>query len=214
MKVKQVEIAKEVIKSDGWWRFACGDVLDWRYRNFRVTYIFGLRRHLNTALFNYLLYISTAGAHRIGAVIDFRPTDRPSTHHFWAFKLAYTKYLGQSGTAIYSAEKIHHMLYFWKAGTLRILNLIQRGMSGEPTWQQWAAMGNNWYQWATMGQQLVQMGNNGQQCATKENNGQQLTKMCNNGQKWATIYGDSCICDAVFVDRVWTSWDPCEIWKA
>ena len=28
MKVKQVEIAKEVIKSDGWWRFACGDVLE------------------------------------------------------------------------------------------------------------------------------------------------------------------------------------------
>ena len=27
MKVKGVEIAKEVIRSDGWWRFACGDVL-------------------------------------------------------------------------------------------------------------------------------------------------------------------------------------------
>ena len=26
-KVKEVEIAKEVIRSDGWWRFACGDVL-------------------------------------------------------------------------------------------------------------------------------------------------------------------------------------------
>ena len=26
MKVKEVEIAKEVIRSDGWWRFACGDV--------------------------------------------------------------------------------------------------------------------------------------------------------------------------------------------
>ena len=28
MKVKEVEIAKEVIRSDGWWRFACGDVYD------------------------------------------------------------------------------------------------------------------------------------------------------------------------------------------
>ena len=27
MKVKEVEIAKEVIRSDGWWCFACGDVL-------------------------------------------------------------------------------------------------------------------------------------------------------------------------------------------
>ena len=27
MKVQEFEIAKEVIKSDGWWRFACGDVL-------------------------------------------------------------------------------------------------------------------------------------------------------------------------------------------
>ena len=26
MKVKEVEIPKEVIRSDGWWRFACGDV--------------------------------------------------------------------------------------------------------------------------------------------------------------------------------------------
>ena len=26
MKVKEVEIAKEVMRSDGWWRFACGDV--------------------------------------------------------------------------------------------------------------------------------------------------------------------------------------------
>ena len=26
MKVKEVGIAKEVISSDGWWRFACGDV--------------------------------------------------------------------------------------------------------------------------------------------------------------------------------------------
>ena len=26
MKVKEVEITKEVIRSDGWWRFACGDV--------------------------------------------------------------------------------------------------------------------------------------------------------------------------------------------
>ena len=26
MKVKEVEIVKEVIRSDGWWRFACGDV--------------------------------------------------------------------------------------------------------------------------------------------------------------------------------------------
>ena len=26
MKVKEVEIAKEVIRSDGWWRIACGDV--------------------------------------------------------------------------------------------------------------------------------------------------------------------------------------------
>ena len=26
MKAKEVEIAKEVIGSDGWWRFACGDV--------------------------------------------------------------------------------------------------------------------------------------------------------------------------------------------
>ena len=26
MKVKEVEIAKEVKRSDGWWRFACGDV--------------------------------------------------------------------------------------------------------------------------------------------------------------------------------------------
>ena len=25
-KIKEVEIAKEVIRSDGWWRFACGDV--------------------------------------------------------------------------------------------------------------------------------------------------------------------------------------------
>ena len=26
MKVKGVEIANEMIRSDGWWRFACGDV--------------------------------------------------------------------------------------------------------------------------------------------------------------------------------------------
>ena len=26
MQVKEVEIAKEVIRNDGWWRFACGDV--------------------------------------------------------------------------------------------------------------------------------------------------------------------------------------------
>ena len=26
MEVKEVEIAKEVKRSDGWWRFACGDV--------------------------------------------------------------------------------------------------------------------------------------------------------------------------------------------
>ena len=26
MKVKEVETAKAVIRSDGWWRFACGDV--------------------------------------------------------------------------------------------------------------------------------------------------------------------------------------------
>ena len=26
VKVKEVEIAKEVIRSDGWWHFACGDV--------------------------------------------------------------------------------------------------------------------------------------------------------------------------------------------
>ena len=30
MKVKGVEIAKEVIRSDGWWRFACGDV--WAFK--------------------------------------------------------------------------------------------------------------------------------------------------------------------------------------
>ena len=34
MKVKEVEITKEVIRSDGWWRFACGDVFDW-YDNHR-----------------------------------------------------------------------------------------------------------------------------------------------------------------------------------
>ena len=26
MKVNEVEFAKEVIRSDGWWRYACGDV--------------------------------------------------------------------------------------------------------------------------------------------------------------------------------------------
>ena len=30
MKVKEVEIAKKVIRSDGWWRFACGNVWDIR----------------------------------------------------------------------------------------------------------------------------------------------------------------------------------------
>ena len=28
MKVEEVEIAKEVVRSVGWWRFACGDVYD------------------------------------------------------------------------------------------------------------------------------------------------------------------------------------------
>ena len=37
------------------------------------------------------------------------------------------------GTARYSAEKTHHVLYFWKAGALRISNMILRGMSGAST---------------------------------------------------------------------------------
>ena len=33
MKVKEVEIAEEVIRSDDWWRFACGDVSFIRWQN-------------------------------------------------------------------------------------------------------------------------------------------------------------------------------------
>ena len=54
------------------------------------------------------------------------------------------------GTARYSAERTHHVLYFWKAGALRISNIILKGMSG-------ASSG------ACLGQHLGHIVNNGQQ---------------------------------------------------
>ena len=50
----------------------------------------------------------------------------------------------------YCAERTHHVLYFWKAGALRISNIILKGMSG-------ASSG------ACLGQHLGHIVNNGQQ---------------------------------------------------
>ena len=52
------------------------------------------------------------------------------------------------GTARYSAEKTHDVLYFWKVGALRISNMILRDISGVSTG---ATMGNNGQEWVTMG---------------------------------------------------------------
>ena len=41
---------------------------------------------------------------------------------------------GKARSARYSAEKTHHVLYFWKAGALRISNMILRGDYLVTTW--------------------------------------------------------------------------------
>ena len=63
----------------------------------------------------------------------------------------------EPGTAKYNAaEKTHHVLYFWKAGALRISNMILRGDYLVTTWGNLGEImgkswGNLWKSWRNLG---------------------------------------------------------------